>query len=104
MSRGANVRPGKSGKPRLKRLLAAPEECRHELGELVGAEGAQTSAAFELLQERARRAPQAAAELQDGGLGVGQPFRRRDGPDAVVHGIEAVGIGEVLDPQAESRR
>ena len=95
-----------AGPPRRRLLeasLPSPHERRDQLGEPVRPDVAETSGARQLLEERQRPARQSPAQLEDRVHPRGHPGGDRDRPDAIVHRVERVVVGEVADPQRQTR-
>src|SRR5882724_594196 len=89
---------------RFQRLLAPPQEERHELGEAVLANVSPSSGTLELVEQRGRAAAEPSAELHDRDRSGRQQLDHRGGADEVVHDVEPVVVREEVHPETEPTR
>ena len=74
----------------------------HELGEAVFGDFTEPAGRFQPLQESQGAAAEPAAQLEDRAAWPGKPLLDGERSQAVVDDIEAVVVGEVVDPEPET--
>src|SRR5262245_63886761 len=89
---------------RSQRLLSSTEEGRHKFREAILTNRVQPARHLQALEHGEGPAAQPPTQLEQHSAASRQPLLNGKRADVIVDRVEAVGVGEVVDPEAKTPR